>query len=111
MRRWRPQLFYFYIWPTLAVGRPLWVGKTELAQALATLCQTELIRLQCYEGLDVHSAVYEWNYQKQLLAIRLEEASGANRLDSKQAQIFSEEFLLERPLLSALRHSAKSPCC
>ncbi|MEK9974062.1 MAG: MoxR family ATPase, partial [Deltaproteobacteria bacterium] len=85
------------------------VGKTELAQALATLCQTELIRLQCYEGLDVHSAVYEWNYQKQLLAIRLEEASGANRLDSKQAQIFSEEFLLERPLLSALRHSAKSP--
>ena len=99
----------------LHLGRPLLlegpsgVGKTELAQALATLCQTELIRLQCYEGLDVHSAVYEWNYQKQLLAIRLEEASGANHLDSKQAQIFSEEFLLERPLLSALRHSAKSP--
>ena len=61
----------------LHLGRPLLlegpsgVGKTELAQALATLCQTELIRLQCYEGLDVHSAVYEWNYQKQLLPIVL----------------------------------------
>ena len=77
------------------------LGKTEAAKTLAALLGTELIRLQCYEGLDVSSAVYEWNYQKQLLAIRLEEGSG-HSVEEKEKHIFSREFLLERPLLRAI---------
>ena len=92
---------------TLDLSRPLLlegdagVGKTEIAKALATLRATRLIRLQCYEGLDVHSAMYEWNYQRQLLAIKLlenDERSAAH----KEQDIFSERYLLKRPLLEAI---------
>jgi MoxR-like ATPase len=74
------------------------VGKTEVAKALAHLHATELIRLQCYEGLDQSSALYEWNYQRQLLAIQAHRGG-----DSIEDQIFSERYLLERPLLAAIR--------
>lgn len=78
------------------------VGKTEIAKTLARVLERELIRLQCYEGLDLSSAVYEWNYQKQLLAIKIEESSGAS-VEQKEKHIFSAEFLLERPLLRSIR--------
>jgi MoxR-like ATPase len=78
------------------------VGKTEVAKALARLRGCELIRMQCYEGLDAQSALYEWNYQRQLLAIKTREASGASAGEI-EAQIFSESYLLERPLLAAIR--------
>src|ERR1700752_2784301 len=84
------------------------VGKTEAAKVLASILGTELIRLQCYEGLDVNSAVYEWNYQKQLLAIRLQE--GSNReLRDLEAHIFGPDFLLERPLLQSILADDASP--
>ena len=76
------------------------VGKTEVAKALAAVRGTELIRLQCYEGLDQNAALYEWNYQRQLLAIKVREGADA---DSIEEQIFSEKYLLERPLLAAIR--------
>src|SRR5215470_12955130 len=76
------------------------VGKTEVAKALAKVHATDLIRLQCYEGLDQSSALYEWNYQRQLLAIQAHHGKGA---DSIEDQIFSEKYLLERPLLAAIR--------
>jgi MoxR-like ATPase len=82
------------------------VGKTEVAKVLATLRATRLIRLQCYEGLDAHAAMYEWNYQRQLLAIKLLErdgAAGADDLARREQDIFSERYLLERPLLAAIR--------
>ena len=75
------------------------VGKTEVAKALAAVHGAELIRMQCYEGLDVSSALYEWNYQRQLLAIKAREGSGASVAEI-EAQIFSEDYLLERPLLA-----------
>src|SRR3974390_379543 len=78
------------------------VGKTEVAKALASVHATELIRMQCYEGLDASSALYEWNYQRQLLAIKAREGSGAS-VGEIEAQIFSESYLLERPLLQAIR--------
>jgi MoxR-like ATPase len=91
----------------LRLGRPLLVegeagvGKTELAKVLAASLGTRLIRLQCYEGLDVNTAVYEWNYPRQMLEIRLLEAQG--KLDAARAHdIFAPEFLLKRPLLQAL---------
>ena len=92
----------------LTLQRPLFlegeagVGKTEVAKALASALGARLIRLQCYEGLDVSQAVYEWNYSRQLLHIRLLEASGG--VDRKQAEqeLFSEQFLIKRPLLQAL---------
>ena len=84
------------------------LGKTELAKALAALLGTRLIRLQCYEGLDVSSAVYEWNYQKQLLAIKIEEASNQS-VEEKERHIFSREFLLERPLLQSIQAEDRSP--
>jgi MoxR-like ATPase len=77
------------------------VGKTEIAKALAGLYQCPLIRLQCYEGLDASSAVYEWNYQHQLLAIKIQETEGYSA-EEKEHHIFSEEFLLRRPLLQAI---------
>ena len=89
------------------LGRPLLlegdagVGKTEIAKALATLRETRLIRLQCYEGLDVHSAMYEWNYQRQLLAIKLLEHDDRPAA-VKEQDIFSERYLLKRPLLEAI---------
>jgi MoxR-like ATPase len=78
------------------------VGKTEVAKVLATIHGVELIRLQCYEGLDQNAALYEWNYQRQLLAIKLRETTGAS-LAAVEAEIFSEAYLLERPLLAAIR--------
>ncbi len=84
------------------------VGKTEIAKTLARVLGLELIRLQCYEGLDLNSAVYEWNYQKQLLAIKIEESSGAS-VEQKEKHIFSREFLLERPLLRSIRSEHSSP--
>jgi MoxR-like ATPase len=77
------------------------VGKTEVAKALAAVLGTELIRLQCYEGLDASSAVYEWNYQRQLLAIKIWEGEDASA-EAKEQHIFQREFLLERPLLRAI---------
>lgn len=78
------------------------VGKTEVAKALAAVHQTELIRLQCYEGLDQNAALYEWNYQRQLLAIKAHETAGESA-DRIEDHIFSEKYLLERPLLAAIR--------
>ena len=78
------------------------VGKTEVAKALAAVHGAELIRLQCYEGLDQHAALYEWNYQRQLLAIKAREGIGENA-DAIEEHIFSERYLLERPLLAAIR--------
>src|SRR6185312_3055113 len=78
------------------------VGKTEVAKALAALHQSELIRLQCYEGLDQNAALYEWNYQRQLLAIKTREGVGENS-NAIEEHIFSERYLLERPLLAAIR--------
>ncbi len=83
------------------------VGKTEVAKALAALHGTRLIRLQCYEGLDQNAALYEWNYQRQLLAIKVREGSGTES-DRLEEAIFSEKFLLERPLLAAIRQ-ARAP--
>jgi MoxR-like ATPase len=84
------------------------LGKTEVAKILASMLGTELIRLQCYEGLDISSAVYEWNYQKQLLAIRLQEGTEQS-VDEKEKHIFSREFLLERPLLKSVLAQETSP--
>jgi MoxR-like ATPase len=81
------------------------VGKTEVGKALAALHQCELIRLQCYEGLDQNAALYEWNYQRQLLAIKAREGAGENA-DAIEEHIFSEKYLLERPLLAAIRRPA-----
>ena len=83
------------------------VGKTEIAKVLAKALGRELIRLQCYEGLDVASAVYEWNYSRQMIEIRLAEASGEKSKDKIGADVFSEKFLIRRPLLRALE--AKGP--
>ena len=96
------------IFLALKLQRPLFlegeagVGKTEVAKVLASLLDTPLIRLQCYEGLDVSSAVYEWNYPRQMLQIRLLEAAGAVDVPHAQHDLFSSEFLLKRPLLQAL---------
>jgi len=89
------------------LGRPLLlegeagVGKTEIAKALASILETRLIRLQCYEGLDASSAIYEWNYQRQLLAIKASEREQASAADV-ETHIFSEDYLLRRPLLEAI---------
>ncbi len=77
------------------------VGKTEVAKVMAGVLGTNLIRLQCYEGLDVHTALYEWNYQRQMLRIKLEETTG-RPVEEKEHLIFSEPFLLKRPLLQAI---------
>jgi len=84
------------------------LGKTEVAKVLASFLGAGLIRLQCYEGLDVSSAVYEWNYQKQLLAIKIEEGSDKT-VEEKERHIFSREFLLERPLLQSILVEDVSP--
>lgn len=89
--------------PLLLEGNP-GVGKTEVANMLAQLLEVPLIRLQCYEGLDVNSAVYEWNYQKQLLSIKIQEKSNKSEAE-KEEHIFGEEFLLKRPLLKAITSS------
>jgi MoxR-like ATPase len=84
------------------------VGKTEVAKVMARMLGTNLIRLQCYEGLDASTALYEWNYQKQLLHIRLSEGT-ARPVDEKEHEIFSEAFLLRRPLLQAITQEFQSP--
>ena len=96
----------------LRMGRPLFlegeagVGKTEIAKVLAQVLGRQLIRLQCYEGLDIASAVYEWNYQRQMIEIRLAEAEGAGSREKLEQDIFSERFLIRRPLLQALDSKA-----
>ncbi len=93
--------------PILLEGNP-GIGKTELANMLARLLDTRLIRLQCYEGLDVHSAVYEWNYQKQLLAIKIQEGGSRSEAE-KERHIFGEEYLLKRPLLESITERDRAP--
>jgi MoxR-like ATPase len=98
----------------MALGKPLLiegpagVGKTEIAKTLARMLGTDLVRLQCYEGLDAASALYEWNYQKQLLHLKLQETAGASAAE-QEAAIFSEPFLLRRPLLEAITNPDRSP--
>jgi len=95
------------------LGRPLFlegeagVGKTEIAKALATVTDRPLIRLQCYEGLDAASAVYEWNFAAQMVAIRTAEATGSADRQALQAELFSEEYLIARPLLQAMQPDAR----
>lgn len=94
---------------SLTLGRPLFlegeagVGKTEIAKAIAASLDRRLIRLQCYEGLDASSAVYEWNFPAQMVAIRTAEASGGADRGSLQTELFSDDYLIERPLLQAMR--------
>ncbi|MCB0559384.1 MAG: MoxR family ATPase [Lewinellaceae bacterium] len=87
----------------LLIEGPAGVGKTEIAKVMAAALQTDLIRLQCYEGLDATHALYEWNYQQQLLHLKMAEDSGKT-LEEKERDIFSEKFLLKRPLLQAITH-------
>ncbi|HZE00106.1 MAG TPA: MoxR family ATPase, partial [Micromonosporaceae bacterium] len=91
--------------PILLEGEP-GVGKTEAAKALATVLDTPLVRLQCYEGLTAAEALYEWNYPRQLLGIRLAEARGTELRDE---DLFSEDYLLARPLLAAVEHPGPRP--
>ena len=99
----------------LKMGRPLFlegeagVGKTEIAKVLSNVLGRTLIRLQCYEGLDVASAVYEWNYQAQMIEIRMAEAEGITDRDQLGRDIFSERFLIRRPLLQALSPDTDGP--
>lgn len=96
----------------LRLGRPLFlegeagVGKTEIAKAIAAGLGRRLIRLQCYEGLDAASAVYEWNFAAQMIAIRTAEAGGGADRDALKAELFTEDYLIERPLLQAMRPQA-----
>lgn len=100
---------------TLSMGKPLFlegeagVGKTEIAKVLAQGLGRRLIRLQCYEGLDISSAVYEWNYSRQMIEIRLAEAAGKVEQDQLASNLFSRDFLIERPLLESLRSDERGP--
>ena len=100
---------------SLRLGRPLFlegeagVGKTEIAKVLAAALGRRLIRLQCYEGLDASSAVYEWNFAAQMIAIRTAEAAGGADRGVLQSELFTEDFLIERPLLAAMRPQAGGP--
>jgi len=99
----------------LRMERPLFlegeagVGKTEVAKVVARALERNLVRLQCYEGLDVAGAVYEWNYQRQMVEIRLSEAGGKAARDELESGIFSRKFLIKRPLLEALDHGGAEP--
>ena len=92
-----------YLKKPLLIEGPAGVGKTEIAKVMAQAMNTDLIRLQCYEGLDATHALYEWNYQQQLLHLKMEEHS-AKSLEEKEKTIFSDKFLLKRPLLQAITH-------
>ena len=100
---------------SLKLGKPLFlegeagVGKTEIAKALASGLGRRLIRLQCYEGLDTASAVYEWNFAEQMIAIRTAEAAGGADRDVLKDELFTEEYLIERPLLQAMRTQVEGP--
>lgn len=104
------------IYLALKTGKPLFlegdagVGKTEIAKVLAALLETDLIRMQCYEGLDVNTAVYEWNYAGQILHLRLMEADNMTR-EAMESELFAERFLLKRPLLQAIEmsHDGRAP--
>jgi len=102
------------IYLSTVLGKPIFlegepgVGKTEVAKVLSRVLDTELIRLQCYEGLDSNSALYEWNYLRQMLEIRLQEARGIDKAEIGNS-IFNPEFLLSRPLLKAIQSSGKHP--
>ena len=99
----------------LKMGRPLFlegeagVGKTEIAKVISAALGCRLVRLQCYEGLDIASAVYEWNYSRQMIEIRLAEAAGDMDKKDLSSDVFSSEFLIERPLLQALRGNENGP--
>src|SRR5271169_4262026 len=99
----------------LKMGRPIFlegeagVGKTEIAKVLAQTLGRRLIRLQCYEGLDVAAAVYEWNYAAQMMAIRLAEAAGEHDKDRIEHDVFSERYLIKRPLLQAMEPGVGGP--
>ena len=93
--------------PVLIEG-PAGVGKTEVAKVLSAALETKLIRLQCYEGLDVNTALYEWNFPKQMLRMKIEE-TGALSAEEKEHMIFSEAFLFKRPLLQAITETDKAP--
>jgi MoxR-like ATPase len=100
---------------SLRMGRPLFlegeagVGKTEIAKVLASTLGRRLVRLQCYEGLDIAQAAYEWNYPRQMIEIRLAEAEGAKNREALTQDIFSEKFLIRRPLLQALQPDVAGP--
>ena len=100
---------------SLKMGKPLFlegeagVGKTEVAKVLSSALGRKLVRLQCYEGLDINSAVYEWNYSGQMIEIRLAEASGGIDKKSLSGDVFSRKFLIERPLLQALKTENGQP--
>ena len=102
------------IYLAVALGKPIFlegepgVGKTEVAKVMAQILDTDLIRLQCYEGLDANTALYEWNYPRQMLELRLEEARGIQKEEIGH-NIFSEEFLLKRPLLRAIQEGGENP--
>jgi MoxR-like ATPase len=109
----RPLIVSTYL--ALKLKRPLFlegepgVGKTEVAKVLAAALDTELIRLQCYEGLDVSHAVYEWNYPRQILEIRLLEGAHALERESAERELFTEAFLIKRPLLRAIEQTRQRP--
>ena len=94
---------------SLKLGRPLFLegeagaGKTEIAKAMAAVLGRKLIRLQCYEGLDASSAVYEWNFPAQMMAIRMAEAADGSNKDALQTELFSDQYLIKRPLLEAMQ--------
>jgi MoxR-like ATPase len=103
------------IFLSLKLGRPLFlegeagVGKTEVAKVLSRILKTPLIRLQCYEGIDVYQAVYEWDYARQLLHIRAAEAFGGEDRERVERDLYDREFLVSRPLLQALEHRGPMP--
>ena len=102
------------VYLAITMGKPVLlegeagVGKTEIAKVLSQVLETKLIRLQCYEGLDANTALYEWNYPKQMLRIKLEEVSHGDR-EAVETEIFTEEYLVKRPLLEAIQSDGTTP--